>query len=371
MRGQRQSWKAEGLMSEGPALSWEAAEEEDADEAASADDADHLAGGDVAGGAASGPPDRDAGGDRLPWSLKYLVDEDGADTGFTMLRGAINAPQRSAFEKMIVDHRIVGFTHFGRWPLFQSAYSRAEARRNPTDGWNRPDVESCEAWFHCFRQPDRCLPPDKPRFLLSGSDFVDITHVQETAYGERVPAKRWDVVYCCLPNWHNEIRKNWSLALRCIEVLVHELDLTVLLVGRCGSADVLRHPNVEVRPPLGWDDLIRSTARARIAFLPNSIDPSPRVLTEALALDVPVLVSSEILGGWKYVNAETGSFFDDESDVARQAELLLCGSHRPLAWLSEHSGRQNAARRLADHLRTLGGADGLSYALPRNEPPAP
>ncbi len=50
---------------------------------------------------------------------------------------------------------------------------------------------------------------------------------------------------------------------------------------------------------------------------PNVHDASPRVLVEALSLNVPILVNRHILGGWKYVNGQTGAFFDNEENVVQ------------------------------------------------------
>ena len=56
------------------------------------------------------------------------------------------------------------------------------------------------------------------------------------------------------------------------------------------------------------------------------------MLAEALCLNVPIVVNSRIIGGWKYVNEYTGEFFDDTTNVVaafkrlfspeRQAELF-------------------------------------------------
>lgn len=74
----------------------------------------------------------------------------------------------------------------------------------------------------------------------------------------------------------------------------------------------------------------------RVLFAPNIHDASPRVLVEGLSLNVPILVNRHILGGWKYVNNQTGSFFDSEDNVveafrdiqARQQQSQL----RPREW---------------------------------------
>jgi glycosyltransferase involved in cell wall biosynthesis len=306
-------------------------------------------------------------GQALPWPLSYIVDEHGVDTGFAILRGGLGRGDRPAFRQMAAEHHFVGFAQLGPFPLYHEGYDSRSVWKDPTDGWGRPEVEACEAWCHCFRDPDRYIPPGPPRFLMSsGSDFIDPEHVGRLAECQPSPVKRWDVIYCCLPNWFNEMQKNWELARSCIARLVTELNLHVLLIGRLGAADVPRHPNIELRPQVSWTELLYCTARCNLAFIPNELDASPRVLTEALALDVPVLVNADILGGWKYVNDETGQFFVDESDVVAAAERCLGASVRPRAWYLEHYGPTRSGARLAAHLRTLGASPALTYARPAN-----
>ena len=62
--------------------------------------------------------------------------------------------------------------------------------------------------------------------------------------------------------------------------------------------------------------------KSKFIFLPNEKDASPMVLTEALASDVPTLLNKNILGGWKYINNETGEFFNDENDLDQLLKKL-------------------------------------------------
>lgn len=56
---------------------------------------------------------------------------------------------------------------------------------------------------------------------------------------------------------------------------------------------------------------------------PNVHDASPRVLVEGLSLNLPILVNRHIIGGWKYVNDQTGAFFDSEENVVPIFKELL------------------------------------------------
>jgi glycosyltransferase involved in cell wall biosynthesis len=325
--------------------------------------------------------------DSIPWPLRWIVDEHGRDTGFAMLRRGIPSGRRTAFEKMAAAHRMIGFTHFGSFPLFHEAYDpRAKARtpkagakpdpqakgRSPEEGWQRPEVQACEAWAHCFRDPDRYLPPSTPRMLMSGSDFVNEQERWQQAYGGGRPGQRWDLVYSCPPTWLNELQKNWDLAKSCALRLAGA-GVRIVMVGRTGVPGLPSHPNIDYLPMLSLEEFMRVTASSRAAFLPNCWDASPRVLTESLAVDVPVLVNRRILGGWKYVTTETGVFFDDEDDVVDAYFALLDAPLHPRDWLLGNGyGRDGAARRLAGELRALGGpgrAGELTYALPTSEPP--
>jgi hypothetical protein len=56
---------------------------------------------------------------------------------------------------------------------------------------------------------------------------------------------------------------------------------------------------------------------------------------------VPVVVNRNIVGGWKYVNEDTGSFFTDENDVvevyADLMERIREGRVRPREWYREYA----------------------------------
>merc|ERR1712151_322429 len=69
--------------------------------------------------------------------------------------------------------------------------------------------------------------------------------------------------------------------------------------------------------------------RSRFAFLPQVRDASPRVSTQALALDVPILMNWHIQGGWKYVNEKTGEFFHDIKDFRQSLDTILRNADTP------------------------------------------
>jgi hypothetical protein len=162
-----------------------------------------------------------------------------------------------------------------------------------------------------------------------------------------------------MPNQANILRKNWPLARPCVIRFAEELGLRGVLVGLEDVEDAPVHPLLDLMPKLAWPDFLHVLLQSRMAFFPNSWDPSPVVIAQALCLDVPILVNQHILGGWQYVAPATGRFFDGEDDaVAGAAEVLSNQELTPQDYYCDHYGRVNAGARLAEFLRMVSdGAD--------------
>jgi glycosyltransferase involved in cell wall biosynthesis len=213
----------------------------------------------------------------------------------------------------------------------------------------------CEAWLHCFREPDRYLPRTGPRALISYSDFIDYLRVSPANLCPKSePGFDHDFIYAGTTEPWKQEAKNWELAARCIPRICRELDLRALIVG--APADGIEPaPNVRFTPPLPLDEFLARLARARFLLVPNLLDPSPRVLTEALCLNVPLVVNGHILGGWKYVNAFTGVFFEDEQDVVAAVRHCLERPKSPRRWYCANHGPYLAGRRLLRLLQSIDG----------------
>ncbi|MFF4849600.1 hypothetical protein [Streptomyces sp. NPDC001194] len=215
----------------------------------------------------------------------------------------------------------------------------------------------CEAWLHCFRDPEHFLPPAGPRLLTSESDFTDPLRVDPArvaggaagAGTEVAPGP--DIVHVSgREPWRQEA-KNWPLAARCLRRLARETGLRILVVDAPAGAEPIR--GVRMVGPLPWRRLLAVIAGARALFVPAVLDASPRVLAEALCLDVPVVVNRAILGGWQYVNPFTGVFFDGEDDAVAAVRAVLDARQRPRAWFAAHHGPARAGARVLRLLSAL------------------
>ena len=78
------------------------------------------------------------------------------------------------------------------------------------------------------------------------------------------------------------------------------------------------------------------------------------VLTEALASDVPALLNKNILGGWKYINNETGEFFTDENDLEPAVEKMMKkineNKYKPRAYFVKNYSIINSGKKLKKFL---------------------
>jgi hypothetical protein len=210
----------------------------------------------------------------------------------------------------------------------------------------------CEAWCHCFREPQRFLRAGMPRALISASDFTDPRRIDPDTVTAVDPADRVDFIYAGgFEDWKRGV-KNWQLAARCIPGICRELGLRALVIG-APTEDFPPTPGVTFSPPLPWHCLLSRLAGARFLFVPNGLDASPRLLTEALCLDVPLVVYRGILGGWKYVNRFTGVFFDDERDIVTAVRACLNQALAPRAWFRANHGGYLAGMRLLRLLRSV------------------
>lgn len=211
---------------------------------------------------------------------------------------------------------------------------------------NRASVlERSAAWLHCFRRPELIFPSEMPIALISRSDFCDPAIIRLSR------TKKYDVVYCC--RYGQKESKNFEFMVDILPLL-SAYSVRLLLPG---------FPSTEVRylsglhnkltisnTKLKHEHFIGALSEARVCLFPNKNDASPRVMAEALCMNMPVLVNRDIVGGWKYVNETTGRFFEREDVVVSFEECLQIARHpRCNEWFKDNYG-ENSKVRLARFL---------------------
>jgi hypothetical protein len=218
--------------------------------------------------------------------------------------------------------------------------------------------EMCKGWLHCFKNPEKYIPIDKPHVLISESDFVNYKQVPYDININR----EFDFLYSCpkvnkessCDDWvsHN---KNWELAKKCLPILCGKFKLKGLLIGREGCE--LPEGCSELITTTGWLDYgenIKQYNRCKFIFVPNQRDASPRVITEAMSADCAVLINKNILGGWKYAVDQTGELFNDENDIEevlnKFVPKLNKGEFKSRQYIIDNYGPVNSGRKLKEFL---------------------
>jgi hypothetical protein len=218
-----------------------------------------------------------------------------------------------------------------------------------------------EGWLHCFRKPCDYIPCDKPYALISESDFVNTDYLKPD--NEQSSAKEYDFVYSCpkvkkdsgCDDWVS-YNKNWELAKKCLPILCEKFKLKGLLIGREGCE--LPEKSKPYLTTTGWveyENVIKLYKKCKFLFLPNTRDASPRILTECMALDIPCLINTNILGGWKYINTQnfsTGEFFTNENDIEVPLTKMLnnINKYEPRKFILKNYGRINSGIKLKEFL---------------------
>jgi|MudIll2142460700_1097286.scaffolds.fasta_scaffold13386_2 hypothetical protein len=216
--------------------------------------------------------------------------------------------------------------------------------------------EKIIGWCHHYRNPERFgIPLSKPTILLTFSDFIDTDLF--------VPSNKppeYDFSYVVNPmhtpfQRKDPTRKNWKKAIEeYLPFMCLKLTLKGLLIGKTAE-DIPANLRSYIQCT-GAVDLMSMPAllsSAKFSFVPSIIDASPRVITESLSVNRPVLVHADILGGWQYVTEETGAFFSSCSDLPDAIDTVLrmkCNGRTH--FLGRGGGKVQAGKRLYDFVRS-------------------
>jgi hypothetical protein len=261
----------------------------------------------------------------VSFPFKNLFDQNGKKLNIIL----ISAPFRNEeHEKLYLKYKNlpnIDFMGISSYSEFPSKLSNPYENRYHEQK-NHDYQAMVKTWLHCFRNPDQYLRPDIPKLFLSESDLKDYNiHKPDPSI-----KKEYDFIYVCLkdndkctPGWQSHNR-NWDLAKKCLEIMCEKYGLKGCLVGRQNCKFTSKcNGIVKVLPFLKYHEFQKELQKAKFLFVPNVSDASPRVIVEAMCYNLCLLVNYNIVGGWKYVNQETGEFFNNEHDISSAIDKLL------------------------------------------------
>ena len=251
---------------------------------------------------------------------------------------------------------ILGITSYNEFPQITS--NKHDVLNNPQEkAWkNYKYMEVVDAWLYCFRKPeDYITDKNIPKLLLSESDFTKSDIFKPDASVEKV----YDFIYICPKDGNDcdgwvSTNKNWELGKKCIEILCAKKGLKGILVGRKGcELPKGCEKHVETTGFLSQNKLIETFRKSKFILVPNQTDASPRILTEALCCNVPALVNYNILGGWKYINNETGAFFTSEKDLENGLNHIVnnYSSLKPREYYLNNYGKINSGKKFKKFIK--------------------
>jgi len=293
----------------------------------------------------------------VPFPFKNIYD----DKGKKMNIIAISAPFRSKeHEDLYQTYKNDGFSFIGisSYLDFPNYIENPhEDRYHEKQNHNYPNM--VDAWLNCFRKKGYTHSfKHLPSILMTEADLKDVSDCKPSSLSE----KEYDFIYCCLKDsdtcqdgWQS-YNRNWELAKKCLEVFC-ERGLKGVLVGReecefTKKCDGL----VKIVPFLPYHEFQDLIKKSRFLFVPNISDASPRVITESMCHNLPVLVNENILGGWhNVIPGVTGEFFNDETDVGQAVDKIMKGIERyqPLEWYKTNRGRDHSGVELIEFLKKV------------------
>jgi glycosyltransferase involved in cell wall biosynthesis len=257
---------------------------------------------------------------------------------------------------------------------------------NPLDAYHDPNHTSwkfdyknkLQGWLYCFKNPQNYFPPHIPKALISESDFVDVNLLQPS----HTVKKKYDFIYIChkydakekkCTNDWVTYNKNWKLATECLYIMCHTFKLKGLLVGRMGC-DIppvcMKH--IDMTEKIPWNEMKQKYQESKFLFVPNIYDASPRVITEAMSINLPVLLNKNILGGWKYINKQTGELFNNIDDFSSQLQKIISNNatYTPRKYILDNYGIVPSGKRLLEFIKkhynqTLQLSPDIQYITPR------
>ena len=294
----------------------------------------------------------------------YVYDDKGNKVNILLVEFVFNEDKADDY-KFYLENRdkylFLGITSYLQFP--NPVINKFDPYADPKHkAWKYDYKKMFDGWLYCFKNPDKYLLPDIPKALISESDFGDETVLKP----DNKVKKIYDFMYSCPISFSDKNKtcemdwtasnKNWKLAQKCINIMCNKFKIKGLLVGRHNCKLPKGCTNLMTTTKfIDWFKFIEKYNQSKFLFVPNINDASPRIITEALSSNIPILLNKNILGGWKYINEKTGEFFNNEKDFPKVLDKLLRkienNEYEPRKYYIENYGIYNSGVKLLDFVK--------------------
>jgi len=247
------------------------------------------------------------------------------------------------------------------------------------DAWTKYDYfQLTRGWLSCFREENN------KKWIKQGFPCVNITESDFANYEQHVPdpsvKKEYDFIYICLKDgdkkpedkdcplaWQAYVH-NFEQTRKLLDIMCEKFHLKGLLVGRIGCQIPKNcHNLMELTDFMEYNTFIKQYNKCRFIFLPQQFDASCRAGTESLCFNLPILMNKDIIGGWHYINDQTGEFVDlynfdsFEKTLAKFLKKLENNEYHPRDWFIKNYGKYNSGKRLLKFIQEVFKEDELNF----------
>eukprot|EP00930_Biecheleria_cincta_P023687 TRINITY_DN17068_c0_g1_i3.p1 TRINITY_DN17068_c0_g1~~TRINITY_DN17068_c0_g1_i3.p1 ORF type:complete len:401 (-),score=75.28 TRINITY_DN17068_c0_g1_i3:63-1265(-) len=285
------------------------------------------------------------------YPFQQVTTQTGRQVNIMLVRSQVSPHQYRLYQKYKDDILFLGISSMNDYPL------KEEGSLDTQDY-----VGMFPGFLHMMRDPEKHFPPHVKTLLMSQSDF-QLPNAPLRDYS--VP-KKYDFTYSAsdcdvASDGHGWCgwSKNWTFVKEALVMMCEEFNLKGVLVatkdksGRKAYSipESCKGKMTQTSYLPNQHDYFNYLKQSRFALLPQVHDASPRVSTQALAHDVPILMNWHIKGGWKYVTEKSGEFFHDIHDFRTSLQKILKYSevpqyYEPRKWVLENYGDQKSGERL-------------------------
>ena len=287
--------------------------------------------------------------------------EKGQPVNIILVKRPMAASSKRIYQNYKDDILFFGISSFENFPL---------SSPNPfSHNFSNEEYKSLfPGWLTMMRHPEEYFTSATKTILMSQSDFQHEEPLRFYQRHKNLP-KKYDFVFSgtdqnvddgCV-GWAS-FAKNWTFMLEALEVMCSpEFNLTGVLIANtnkkgtrsCDLPPACQGKMLQTKFLPNQSAFFEYTIQSRFMMVPQIYDASPRVVSQALALNVPILMNRNIVGGWKYLNNKTGEGFHDISDFKEQLGKMVKRSrhgnyYQPQDFLTSNYGTEHAGKRFRD-----------------------
>lgn len=248
------------------------------------------------------------------------------------------------------------------------------------DAWTKYNYfDLTRGWLSCFREENNAkwIQPGFPLVNITESDFAN--YEQHQPSGEK---KEYDFIYICLKDgdkkegdkdcpigWQSYIH-NFEQTRKLLNIMCEKFKLKGLLVGRIGcELPKTCHQLMEPTDFMEYNTFIKQYNKCRFMINFNGSDASARCTSESMCFNLPILMNKDILGGWHYINENTGEFIDlynldeFEKTLGKFLKKLNNNEYKPRDWFIKNYGKYNSGKRLLKFVQEVFKPDELNFKM--------